>query len=330
MKRWGWVGISWLVACAKATTPLDGGALDTGAFDLGFADSGAFDGGLDGGRDAAPDLGVEADAGQAPDGGPGPDSGPGPDAGYQRCLAGATGLDGLLSGMLYQASVSQGRTGQGSARMGDTSLARWFGSGFIYLSSASPLGDVAQPASAIVAVPPVDSSTTALFYCPTSATARFYDAQPNDARLEAALLGLTPLGRCGQGVATGEALTLCVGAIGSSACAAPNGMPRLNWLEGQLGGEDLDEPLEATGLREVQGRYFGLFRSGRLALFLDATQQGYVVMRGPSALDPARVYCVQATLEGNLPLVVIQVYGVRTLGSCGAVGPVGELSLCSE
>jgi hypothetical protein len=87
------------------------------------------------------------------------------DVPFSLCRAGATGLQGNLQGQSFQYTTRSGRTGQGSARMGDTSLARWFGPGFVYLSSATPLAEVAQAASSVLAVP-ARTSTAADFYCP--------------------------------------------------------------------------------------------------------------------------------------------------------------------
>lgn len=295
----------------------DGGVVDLGGADLGAPDLGAAD---LGGRD----LGVDLDGGVDRDAEPS-------DVPFSLCRAGATGLQGNLQGQSFQYTTRSGRTGQGSARMGDTSLARWFGPGFVYLSSVTPLAEVAQAASSVLAVP-ARTSTAADFYCPGAATARFYDVAPGDARLEASFLALVPLGACPGGTPTSDRLVLCVNNPGNPACIAPNGMPRTNWMSGTLGGEVLDEGLGSIGLRAQGDDYYGLLRGGRLALSLKAGpggHTGYLVMRGPGPLDPARVYCVVANVEGSPPLFNLEFNDIRSLGGCGGAG-VGELELCSE
>ena len=324
-----WLAPGLLWACTENSQGLDGslavdgGASDLGAGDLGSRDLGAFD---LGGGDAGQDLGVALDGGFDRDAEPG-------DVPFALCRAGATGLQGNLQGQSFQYTTSSGRTGQGSARMGDTSLARWFGPGFGYFSSVTPLGEVAQAASAILALPATTSTAAVDFYCPGVATARFYDAAPGDARLEASLSALVPVGACPGGASTNDRLVLCVNNPGNPACTAPNGAPRTNWMSGTLGGEVLEESLGSIGLRAQGDDYYGLLRGGRLALYLEAGpagHAGYLLMRGPGPLDPAQVYCVEGFVEGSPPLVNIDLTRVRRLGACGAAPGVGELELCSE
>lgn len=307
-----------LLACSEGAEGLDAslildagdaGALDRGVGDLGPRDLGAGDADP---QDAGVDLGV-GDVGVDRDAEPA-------DVPFTLCQAGATGLQGDLRGQSFQYTTRSGRTGQGSARMGDTSLARWFGPGFLYVSSTSPLGEVAQGASTILALPSTTGTAAADFYCPGAASARFYDAAPGDARLEADLLSLVPLGACPGGTPTNDRLVICVNNPGNPACLAPNGMPRTNWLSGSVGGEVLEEALGSIGLRAQGDDYYALLRGGRLVLYLKSgpgDHTGYLVMRGPGPLDVAQVYCVVANVQGNLPLVNIELNELRRLGDCG-------------